>query len=174
MNARAVLRKMTERDLASVLSWRNDPAVRACMFERDIISLEQHQEWFAAAQKNRRKALLIYEQNQEATGFMQFDIDASGQTGTWGFYMKPDHVKGSGLAMGARALIYAFSELCLHKVAAQVIVSNLASVRFHQRLGFAQEGCLRQHFYDGHAYQDVLSFGKLSSEHHLAHLGDAV
>lgn len=165
MSASSVLRQMTEQDLTQVLSWRNDEAVRAFMFDRDIIEMTQHQKWFASAQKNARKTLLIYEHDQIAAGFMQFDMDAAGQTGTWGFYMKPEHAKGTGLMMGKLALAYAFETLRLHKVAGQVIASNIASVRFHERLGFTQEGCLKQHFYDGEHHQDVWCFGKLSSQH---------
>ena len=51
-------------------------------------------------------------------------------------------------------------------VCGQVLASNTASLAFHRRLGFAEEGVLRQQHRsaDGAHYHDVLCFGLLRAD----------
>jgi UDP-4-amino-4,6-dideoxy-N-acetyl-beta-L-altrosamine N-acetyltransferase len=61
-------------------------------------------------------------------------------------------------------LYVAFEHLGLNKLAADAIAGNLVSNRAGYRMGFVQEGLLREHVWkDGVAY-DVVLFGALASE----------
>lgn len=59
---------------------------------------------------------------------------------------------------------YAFGEAMLHKLCGQVLDCNVRSLGFHERLGFSQEGVLRQLHFEGQRYHDVICLGLLLSE----------
>lgn len=58
-------------------------------------------------------------------------------------------------------LEYAFEDLSLHRIEADVDPRNAASIRTLERLGFQKEGYLRQRWHVGGEIQDALFFGLL-------------
>lgn len=158
------IRSMTEADLATVLSWRNHPEVRRYMYTSHEIKLEEHQKWFALANDNPDIALLIYEEDGEPKGFVNFTRSRSKKVADWGFYIAPGAAKGTGRRLGHSALSHAFSCLGLHKVCGQALGFNERSISFHLSLGFMEEGRLREQHFDGEEYQDVVCFGLLEKE----------
>lgn len=158
------IRRMRESDLYQVLTWRNHPEIRRYMYTQHEIQLDEHHAWFLQASQNPRKHLLIYEENGVALGFINIGETGSLGVADWGFYATPDAPAGSGRRMGYAALYHAFVVLGLHKICGQALVYNERSIRFHQRLGFQQEGILRDQHHDGTHYHDVVCFGLLSGE----------
>lgn len=158
------VRAVREEDLPALLAWRNHPQVRAFMFSRHEIGLDEHRAWFAGASQDDTRRLLIVEDDGGPLGFVQFADVVPGGISDWGFYARPDAPKGTGRKMGAAALGHAFSALQLHKVCGQAIAGNTASIALHRALGFAQEGVLRdQHQIEG-AYHSLICFGLLEQE----------
>ena len=158
------IRRVTESDLPMVLAWRNPIDVRSYMFTQHEIGLEEHRNWFAKASQDSSRCLLIVEEDKQAVGYVQFSKVEDGGIADWGFYARPDASKGTGRKLGVLALNYAFGPLKLHKVCGQAIASNQASIAFHQRLGFALEGVLRDQQRINGAYYSLHCFGLLSTE----------
>jgi UDP-4-amino-4,6-dideoxy-N-acetyl-beta-L-altrosamine N-acetyltransferase len=155
---------MADADVERVLVWRNHPEVRRYMFTQHEITLDEHQRWFERTRQNPRKHLLIFEADNQALGFVSFSELGSGGVADWGFYVAPDSPKGCGGELGHAALNYAFSEIKLHKICGQALIFNERSIRFHQSLGFEQEGGLRDQHFDGERYHHVICFGLLRYE----------
>lgn len=158
------LRTMEERDLQPVLDWRNHPEVRRYMFNSSEISWDEHVAWFAAASRNPRKHLLVFELNSQPVGFTSLNESACGGIAEWGFHAAPDAPKGTGKRMLGQALTYGFTRLGLHKISAQVLESNPRSSALHRQLGFKEEGCLREQHCGEGCYQSVYCFGLLKRE----------
>lgn len=161
---RHTLRPMTESDLEQVLQWRNHLEVRRYMYTTHKIRLEEHHEWFISSSANPAIELLIYEQEDKAQGFVSITRTRCPEVADWGFYMAPAAPKGSGRELGKQALNYAFAELSLHKVCGQALGFNERSIAFHKRLGFIEEGRLRDQHCDGDQFYDVVCFGLLNRE----------
>lgn len=161
------IRKVTAEDLPMVLAWRNHAEVRRYMFTQHEISLDEHCNWFAKASQDHTRSLLIVEDSRQAIGYVQFSKVEDGGVADWGFYARPDAPKGSGRKLGAVALNHAFGPLKLHKVCGQAIASNEASIAFHQCLGFALEGVLRDQQRINGAYYSLHCFGLLATEWQL-------
>ncbi|MDT8904336.1 UDP-4-amino-4,6-dideoxy-N-acetyl-beta-L-altrosamine N-acetyltransferase [Pseudomonas sp. AF76] len=155
---------MTIEDLDRVLAWRNHEEVRRYMFTRHEISLTEHSHWFERASRDSSRHLLIYESNAAPLGFINLHQIAPGGVADWGFYVAPDAPKGTGWRLGNAVLQHAFGHLALHKLCGQALGFNARSIKFHQRLGFQQEGILRKQHFDGQSYHDVVCFGLLASE----------
>ena len=61
-------------------------------------------------------------------------------------------------------LAYAFEELGMHRIEADVDPRNAASIRTLERLGFVREGYLRERWHVGGEIQDALFYGLLRSD----------
>jgi len=161
------LRPMQTSDLELVLNWRNHLDIRQYMYTQHEISLAEHTNWFNKVSKDNSYNLLIFEVDSEPLGFVNIHQIAQGGIADWGFYTSPVARKGTGFKLGEQALDYAFNTLKLHKICGQALDFNLASRKFHKRLGFKEEGILEQQHFDGQKYYDVICFGFLASEYHL-------
>lgn len=158
------IRQMERRDLERVLCWRNHPNVRRYMFSQHEIGLDEHIHWFERCMQDSTRHLLIYEITGQAMGFVQIQEIASSGIADWGFYLAPDAPKGVSKSFGLLALAYAFKTVGLHKICSQVLAPNVRSINFHKKLGFEQEGLLRQNYFDGKTYHDVVCFGLIAPE----------
>ena len=155
------IRPMVHVDLELVLTWRNHPAVRRYMYTQHEITLAEHQSWFERSLRDQRKHLFVFEANHQPLGFVNFNETGNGGIADWGFYAAPDAPKGSGSRLGRAALNNAFTQLKLHKINGQALACNERSIKFHQTLGFQQEGILRDQHFDGERYHYVICFGLL-------------
>lgn len=158
------IRPMAEEDLEQVLEWRNHPEVRSYMYSTHEIQMDEHCVWFANANNNPAVALLIYEHGGKSQGFVNITRTRCAEVADWGFYLAPDAPNGSGRELGKQSLNYAFAQLSLHKVCGQALGFNTRSIAFHKKLGFTEEGRLREQHFDGSQFHDVVYFGLLSNE----------
>ncbi len=160
----SIVRLMSERDLQTVLRWRNHPNVRRFMFTQHEIGIDEHRRWFENGRLREGRHLLIFEIDGEAQGFVQLDRLGDKGVADWGFYVSPDAPLGTGRSLATAALTHAFHELKMRKVCGQALGYNDVSIKFHIALGFVHEGILRSQHFDGHHYHDVVCFGLLRDE----------
>lgn len=160
------LRPLAESDLPLVRCWRNAPEVRRWMFTRHEIGEAEHRAWFERVHADPQVRWLIHENPAgQADGVVGFTrIDRVSNKAFWGFYAAPAAPRGTGTRLGLEALDCAFVEMGLHKLNAEVIAGNEASVKFHLKLGFRQEGYFRAEHFDGTQYVDVVRFAILAEE----------
>lgn len=152
------VRRMTADDLAQVLRWRNHPDVRAFMFTQHEISPEEHARWFATADADPARHLLIYQRDGEPLGFASLAVQQEPGVAAWGFYLAPGAPRGSGTGLGAAVLEHAFGALGLDQVRGEALAFNSASVRMHEKLGFRRTGERRQQDEHGEREQAVICF----------------
>lgn len=134
------------------------------MLTQHEITLEEHSQWFARVKEDKPRQQLIVLEAGDPIGFVQFSPVSQGGIADWGFYTRPDAPKGSGKKLGQAALVHAFTTLGLNKVCGQAIESNLASIAFHQKLGFTKEGRLREQQRIGKNYHTLFCFGLLAQD----------
>ncbi|WAB92587.1 UDP-4-amino-4,6-dideoxy-N-acetyl-beta-L-altrosamine N-acetyltransferase [Pseudomonas citronellolis] len=159
------LRKITDNELELMLSWRNAPNVRANMYTRHEISLEEHRRWWDRIRLDPQHQYLMFEDADTPLGIVAFvNIDKLNGNSSWAFYASPEAPKGTGSKMEFLALEYAFEELSLHKLHCEVLDFNTAVIRLHKKFGFTVEGILRQHHYIDSRFADVYRLGLLSDE----------
>lgn len=170
MSDAGTVRALTEDDLPMVLAWRNHTAVRRYMLTQHEISLEEHRNWFARVKEDKTRQQLIVLDGPDPLGFVQFNSVCHGGIADWGFYARPDAPKGSGTKLGQAALTHAFENLCLHKVCGQAIEINSASIAFHLKLGFIEEGRLNEQQRIANQYHTLFCFGLLARDWQISKL----
>lgn len=163
-NSHYQVRSMLDTDLERVLAWRNHSGVRRYMYTQHEITLAEHSHWFKRVSQDTCYHPLIFELHGKPLGFINIHQIAGGGVADWGFYKAPSAPKGTGKPLGEAALEYAFISAGLHKLCGRALSYNEPSIRFHQRLGFREEGRLREQYFDGQHYHDVVCFGLLSSD----------
>jgi UDP-4-amino-4,6-dideoxy-N-acetyl-beta-L-altrosamine N-acetyltransferase len=137
-NVQHAVRLVTSADLNTILEWRNHPDVRRHMYNTSVISLEEHRNWFEAAQADQSRCLLVYQYEGIPQGYISFSERREDGEIHWGFYMSPYCELKLGYFMGRAALLYGFNTRNYPRVWGEVLVQNIASQKFHERLGFTQ------------------------------------
>lgn len=83
----------------------------------------------------------------------------------YGISLLPEHrSKGYGAEMITTVLRFFFHELNYHKATPHVYSFNAASIRLHEKLGFVQEGRLRDMIYTNGEYHDEIHYGMTADE----------
>ncbi len=159
------LRLLEEKDLAMVLDWRNSDRVRSNMFNNQIIAMDEHLAWYSRLQQEMNAVCLILEWQCNPVGVMNFvDCDPEHHTCHWGFYLGSESLPGGmGKAIGYLGLEYAFEKIGVDCLIGEVLTFNKASIRFHNRLGFRNDGTVKKSRGSGF-YEDAVLFSLLKSE----------
>lgn len=154
------LRPIEEKDLELILHWRNSDRIRANMFTDHIIKMEEHRSWFDRLQKEQKDIYLVFEYNDNPVGIVNFiEMDSHNYTCKWGFYIGEEDVpKGLGSIMGFMGLEYIFEECNKCIVKGEAFVFNEASINYHTKLGFTEEGYSVKHVLKNEGYKDVILF----------------
>jgi len=154
------LRPIEETDLSMVLRWRNSARIRENMYTDHEISMDEHRAWFDRLRKESEPLFLIFEFRGKPIGVVHVtQIDRHNNRSYWGFYIgDPEATRGSGTALGYFGLNYIFEVLKIRKLCAEAFAFNSASLKFHKRLGFIEEGRMVKHVLKNGRYEDIVSF----------------
>lgn len=159
------LRPVRDDEVELMLEWRNAPEVRKHMYTQKIISREEHLAWWEATKCREDRLYFVYENAHVQSGVVGFSsIDRANKNSSWAFYAAPDAPRGTGSRMEFLAIDFAFNDLLLHKLHCEVLSTNDAVIRLHQKFGFTVEGVFRQHFCLNGEYIDIYRLGLLSGE----------
>jgi UDP-4-amino-4,6-dideoxy-N-acetyl-beta-L-altrosamine N-acetyltransferase len=128
--------------------------------------MEEHRAWFERLRKDPAPTFLIFEFRDKPIGVVNVtQIDGRNEKCYWGFYIgDPEAPPGSGTALGYFGLNYIFDVLKIRKLCAEAFAFNEASIRFHKRLGFVEEGLLARHVQKNGRYEDVIPFALFAED----------
>ncbi|MGA7538450.1 MAG: N-acetyltransferase family protein [Steroidobacteraceae bacterium] len=149
------LRDATEADLAALVSIYNGViATSTAVFSSALVTLEDRRQWWRA-RIAAGYPVLVAVNDSGVLGFSTFAEFRSSP----GYRFTVEHTvhvrsdcRGGGI--GTKLLTALFpraAALGKHMMIAAVDAANAPSIRFHERLGFHQAGCLREvgHKFDG-------------------------
>ena len=166
---RIVLRAIEASDNAMLLSLLNDPETERMLGGSSWpVSERDQQKWFERLEQNKnilRCTIALNEDNTALGTAILSDIDQ--KNGTAHIHIKmAKEGRGKGYAAEAINLLvdYAFAELRLHCIYANILCYNEASVRLFEKCGFRREGVLRARVYKQGSYIDQFSYSRLSDE----------
>lgn len=159
------LRPIETHELELMLSWRNAPGVRANMYTRHEISLDEHLAWWERTQQRVNQLYRMYEHRGTPLGIVAFNgIDIEQRNCSWAFYASPQAPKGTGSKMEWLALEHAFKSLGLHKVYCEVLAFNQPVIKLHEKFGFTVEGIFREHHLSEAGFVNIYRLGILARE----------
>jgi UDP-4-amino-4,6-dideoxy-N-acetyl-beta-L-altrosamine N-acetyltransferase len=168
------LRPLRPHDAGRLLAWRNSPEVAAYMYSDHKITPGEHGRWVDGIPGDPRRAYWIIEMDGAPVGLANFyDIDRTHGRCAWAYYLAEAQVRGRGVGSFVEyAMIEkAFGEFGLTKLWCEVLASNEAVWKLHERFGFRREAHFRDHVLKAGAPRDVFGLGLLKTdwlEHRVA------
>ena len=164
------LRAIEEADLPILLSWRNDPALRKYFREYRELNSAQQYDWFKSKVNNdpcTRMFSIVNLETHELLGACGLCyIDWINRSADFSIYLGANSMYVDNVyAPDAATLLteYAFSELALHRLWAEIYAFDERKNSFFRFMGFELDGRHREtHWSDG-KWHDSLFFSKLTS-----------
>lgn len=160
------LSPIEEKDLALVFKWRNTKNIRDCMLQDQLITWQEHCDWFANLQLRNDQVVFLFYIRKNPVGVISFNhINEGRRDCSWGFYIGESTApKGAGSLMAFYGIEYMFSKYSMYKINSQVIDFNESSLRFHQSLKFETIGFLKEKLCRGNKCCDLVLFRLLKNE----------
>lgn len=156
----------TEEHIELIYNWRNQPFIREVMYNSDFIKWEDHVNWLRSVFQDEMKFIKVLYYKDVPYGIANFHLTnkVSG-FGEWGFYIGDKNApRGMGKVLAYSMLNFLFEEVKIRKVCADVLDFNRVSLNFHEKVGFKQDGILREHIYKNSRYCDVHLFSIFEEE----------
>jgi len=159
-----ILRPLKISDLEKVNLWRNNlELVKLTQGIRFPKTLEMDKAWFDRALNDTTNTNIYFGideiESKDFIGLFQLiNIDYISRTAIWGYVIgeKNKQKLGYGTIAGQLILNYAFNVLNLRKIYSYNLVGNEGTLKMQKKLGFGQEGMLKEHLYFGGEYHDVI------------------
>lgn len=164
-----LLRALEERDNEMLRGMMNDPETEKMVFGTSWpVSQSDQQKWFAGLKNDSGTLRCAVEDREsaQAIGTMILsDIDQKNGTAEIHIKLTRDaRGKGWGTDCVKTAVRYAFRELRLNCVFANILSYNVSSRRLFEKCGFVQEGVLRSRIYKDGRFVDVCAYSILAED----------
>ncbi len=166
------LRAIEQEDLPRFVSWFNDPEVREGLSLFLPMSLTEENKWY--------EDLLNRESVEKPFAIDVYEDEAWVHVGSAGLFTFDHQSRRAelGVAMGAKEywdrghgtnvvrllLRHAFENLNLNRVSLVVFESNPRAIRVYKKVGFIEEGRMREFHFSGGKYCDTLMMSVLRRE----------
>jgi RimJ/RimL family protein N-acetyltransferase len=159
------LRTIEPEDSAFLRRVINDPQVRRSLAAVDPVNEPQEQEWIESIGESGDTQLLVCVDGDAVGSVTLREPNEHWGVAEIGYMIDPD-AWNNGYATDAVDGIcrHAFEERRLNKVYATVYARNDGSRRVLEKVGFTEEGRLRQEGFVGGEHVDVLRYGLLAEE----------
>lgn len=157
---RVLLRPMEKTDADDVVRMRSAPEVLAQLFSDEPPTRESHLRWFEQMQIQgiRQEFMIVERETGRSIGTVGLNhIDPNHRRAEFGILMGDEEARGKGLAFEASRLLldYAFNKLGLYRLYLHVFPDNEPALHLYRKIGFVQEGLLRQHVFKNGQHRDV-------------------
>lgn len=145
---KVVLRAVEESDNAMLLSLINDPDTEMMLGGSSWpVSEAEQLKWFEHQERSRDvlRCIVALQEDGKAIGtIILSDIDQKNATGHIHIKMSKDGVRGKGYGTDAvnTMVQYAFEELRLNCIYANILSYNETSIKLFERCGFKKDGVL--------------------------------
>lgn len=165
-----VLRAISMKDANLLMELINDAETEKMLGGSSFpVSLEGQEKWIAAqtGRTDVLRCIVALKENEEGLGTVILsDIDT--KNGVAQVHIKMDKQRGRGKGYGSDALNtivnYAFGEMRLNCIYADVLEYNTVSQKLFEKCGFHRDGVLRSRVFKGGRYINVVSYSRLKED----------
>ena len=160
------LRSLTDDDMMILYRWINDPELIRFTNNYRPISEAEQRVWFQSLSERKDQIILGIEARKERKligtcglySIEQLNRKAEvrikiGDISYWG--------RGYGKEAMTLLLDFAFSDLNLRRLWLKVLPTNISALKLYKKVGFEEEGTLREDLYIQGKYHDLIVMGLL-------------
>jgi RimJ/RimL family protein N-acetyltransferase len=169
---RVRLRAIDRSDLPRYVEWLNDPEVSIWLGRFLPLGIDEEEVWFDTVQKRDPiERSLAIDALRDTTwrhigGCGLFDFDHQAHRASSGIMIGDKRYWDQGYGTDAMQLLleHAFLTLNLHRVDLHVFEHNQRAIKVYKKIGFVEEGRLRDHHYREGRYFDTFIMSILRDE----------
>lgn len=157
-------KKMDESDLELVLEWRTSEHVTQYMYTDIEKDIEKQKEWFEKISHDDTQYYWIIQYKEIPIGLISINqLDRHNKRSTFAYYL--GNLNYTPVAGRIHPYLYnfAFYDLGLNKMYAEVMDGNDGMMKMHLYYGFTHTATFKQHIYKYGRYHDVHYFELLAS-----------
>ncbi|MEZ4401343.1 MAG: GNAT family protein [Kofleriaceae bacterium] len=165
------LRPLAESDVDHIMTWVNDPAIVGNLASFSGQAFTREHELAYVRQTLASTSDRVWSVDERATGRYLgqvglHQIHGRSRVGRLACIIaaRADMGRGFGSAAIRAALDHGFGELGLHKIWLMIFRTNVRSQRTYARLGFVEEGVLREEYFHDGSWHDMLRMSMLARE----------
>jgi diamine N-acetyltransferase len=164
---RVLLKPAEESDLKDLLElqWEKD-LMKHMIFKP--LSIENQMEWFKSLGKENLAFTIFVKsrKNKDLVGLATLNqINHIHQRASWGMKLKSNiQSKGIGFESSLILINFAFSQLNLMKIHADVIAENIVSRKLAEKVGTKEEGFLINHYFQNGKFRNAILYGILKED----------
>jgi [ribosomal protein S5]-alanine N-acetyltransferase len=165
------LRPLAESDVDSIMTWVNREEIvgNLAAFSGAPITRDEELAWIrrTIAGSDHVYSVLAASDGRYLGQIGIHQIHARSRVGRLGCVIadRGEMGKGHGSAAIRAALALGFNELLLHKLWLMVFAHNARGRRLYGRLGFVEEGVLREEYFHENGWHDMVRMSMLAQEH---------
>ncbi len=174
MDNRIRLRALTKDDLDKTLSWHNQKEIRELYLGHPFpINKEMEELWYQKVLTSNYPVSVfgIEKVNEkELIGITLLkDINFINRSAEFAVYIGDNKFRGEGLAKEAtiETLKFAFYELGLNRIYLKVLEINKVALHLYERIGFRQEGVLKEAVFKNNLFVNEIIMAILKKEFEL-------
>lgn len=164
-----ILRPLKMSDWEKTIQWRNNIEIKkkAMMHPFPITEMVE-KAWYENILKSTTDKTIYFtitKKDDTPIGFIALNkINYTHKNCGLGIVIGETDEQGKGYGKDAMELIidYAFNTLNMNKITIEVIEINTLAIDFYIKLGFFEEGRLKQHYFVDGRYCDVLLLSKFN------------
>lgn len=158
---------LDEKEKEMILRWRNSEEIRRWMFTDHIISLEEHLRFIDSLRNDNKNFYFLAKRASEYLGIISLTrVDLRNRNAYLGIYANPEKkIAGAGSMLGETLLKLAFDVVKLHTLKLEVFEDNERAIALYRKLGFSEEGRLREFVFRGGKWKDVIVMGITEEEY---------
>ena len=168
---RLVIRMVAEEDLPALLAVNADDEATRYLPYASWSGMEDAQAWYgrAATRLEAHEAaqfvMVLRETGQVIGSCLLFKFDEASARAEVGYVLGREHWGGGYMLEAMKALVdFAFDEVGLRRLEAEIDPRNLASAKLLERLGFQLEGTLRERWDCKNEISDSGLYGLLRTD----------
>lgn len=160
MDKRVYLRAFETDDYKTTIKWRKDDVIWDMLGgTKYFVSEAYEKQWIENTifnSKDVKLAVCLVENDKHIGNVYMTNINEINRSCVSHVLIGEKEYWGHGYAREALllAIDYMFNERNIHRIQANVLMSNVASLKMHEKCGYKQEGTLREAVYKNGKYQD--------------------
>ena len=169
---KTIIEEINPNSLEKIRGWRNDPNMRRYFRYYKDISFDQQLAWYKDRGNNSNPNHIYFQimsknniDDRELIGCCNLSgIDYRMRSAEFGVFISPEeHGKGNGYDALKLLFSFGFDELNLHKIWCEVFDNN-GSIALYRKLGFKEDGVLRDHYFHDGKYGNSIIMSVLEDE----------
>jgi len=161
------LREITYEDTPRIVAWRNDPVLGEFLGTDSLDGAKQNA--FLDRYFTKDDDFYFVAENLQ-TGLpigtvALYDVNMLAKNAEWGRLLVLQDQRVHAMETSLLLLRFAFEELGLHKVHCLVQNRNQRALHFDMKLGFREEGVLKEHYWNGRSIDDLHCLAMFKSDY---------